>query len=77
MQWRSLTVPTPYQNVVAAGDFNGHVHFLSKSNGSLVARTRVGGDPILAAPIVAGDLLIVQNSGGDLAALKLQPVAGK
>jgi outer membrane protein assembly factor BamB len=77
MEYRSLTAPTPYQNVVAAGDFDGHIHFLSKTNGSLVARSRVGGDPILAAPIVAGGSLIVQNSGGDLAALKLTPIAGK
>ncbi len=56
--------------VVAVGDFEGYVHFLSPDDGAFLARVRVGSDPIGKGMIVAGDVLYVMGEGGALAALR-------
>jgi len=74
MRARDLTLPVPYLDTVVAGDLEGYLHFLSKSDGSIVARVRLGSDPILAPPIVVNGLLVVLTTGGDLAAYKVEPL---
>lgn len=74
MRARDLTVPVPFGNTVVAGDLKGYVFFLSKKDGSIVARVSLGGDPILAPPIVVNDTLVVLSTNGDLAAYKLVPL---
>jgi outer membrane protein assembly factor BamB len=74
MRARDLTLPVPYMNTVVAGDLQGYLHFLSKKDGSIVARVSLGGDPFLAPPIVVNGLLVVLSTGGDLAAYKLEPL---
>ena len=74
MRARDLTVPVPFGNTVVAGDLKGYLHFLSKKDGSIVARVSLGGDPILAPPIVANNTLVVLSTNGDLAAYKLEPI---
>jgi outer membrane protein assembly factor BamB len=74
MRARDLTVPVPFDNTVVAGDLQGYLHFLSKKDGSIVARASLGGDPILAPPIVADNTLVVLSTNGDLAAYKLAPI---
>ena len=74
MRARDLTVPVPFGNTVVAGDLQGYLHFLSKKDGSIVARVSLGGDPILAPPIVANHTLVVLSTNGDLAAYKLAPL---
>lgn len=74
MRARDLTVPVPFGNTVVAGDLDGYLFFLSKKDGSIVARTSLGGDPILAPPIVVNDTLVVLSTNGDLAAYKLVPL---
>ncbi len=44
----------------------GFVHFLSRDDGSFVARMKTDGSPITAAPVLAGDTLVVQTQGGEL-----------
>lgn len=75
MRARDLTMPVPYLGTVVVGDLKGYLHFLSKSDGSIVARTSLGSDPILAAPIVVDGLLVVLTTGGDLAAYKVVPIS--
>lgn len=58
--------------VVAVGDFEGYVHFLSTEDGSLIGRTRVGSDAIKKGMLVAGGTLFVQGDGGELEALSIQ-----
>lgn len=74
MRARDLTVPVPYLGSVVAGDLDGYLHFLSKNGGGIVARVRLGSDPILAAPIVVNGLLVVLTTGGDLAAYRTVPL---
>lgn len=69
---RALTPPTPFGKHVAVGDFEGYVHLLDLEDGRLAARVKVDGDGIAAAPVVAGDLLLVYGRGGTLTALKTE-----
>jgi outer membrane protein assembly factor BamB len=74
MRARDLTVPIPFTDTVVAGDLEGYLHFLSKKDGSIVARVRLGSDPILAPPIVVNGLLVVLTTSGKLAAYKVVPL---
>ncbi|MDE2195636.1 MAG: outer membrane protein assembly factor BamB [Gammaproteobacteria bacterium] len=75
MRARDLTLPVPYLDTVVAGDLQGYLQFMSKSDGSIVARTQLGSDPILAPPIVVNGILVVLTTGGDLAAYKAVPLS--
>ncbi len=74
MRARDLTVPVPYMNTVVAGDLEGYLHFLSKKDGSIVARVRLGSSPILAPPIVVNGYLVVLTTGANLAAYQIKPL---
>jgi len=68
---RKLTVPVPFGDAVAVGDFEGYVHLLSRDNGSLLGRIDTDGSPIVAPPVVVGNLLVVLTSDGELDAFRL------
>jgi outer membrane protein assembly factor BamB len=57
--------------LVVVGDFEGYLHWLDRNDGSLVARTRLGSDPITTGLQVVDDVLYVQGDGGELAAVRL------
>lgn len=65
---RDPTLPVPFDQTVAVGDFEGYLHFLSNVDGKLVARRRVGKGLISGAPVVIGGVLYVQNESGALTA---------
>ena len=69
---RKLSAPATVDGYVVVGDFDGYLHWLSHSDGRMVARTRVGGESITAAPKMANGIVYVLGDGGDLAAV--QPV---
>ena len=71
LQYRRLTAPVAFQGYVVAGDYQGYLHWLKPDDGSILARTRVGGSPITATPRVANNLLYVYGDGGDFAAISL------
>lgn len=71
LYYRDLTAPTPFGHYVAVGDLQGYLHLLSKSDGSLQARIRVGDSRILAAPLVVGDTIYTYGAGGRLSACRL------
>jgi len=68
---RKLSDVAVVNGVVAVGDYEGYVHFLSVNDGSVIGRTRVGSDPISKGMLVAEGILFVQGDGGSLEALKL------
>jgi outer membrane protein assembly factor BamB len=69
---RSLTGPTVIDDYVAVGDFEGSLHLLLRSDGSIVGRERVDSEGIQAAPVVvSGDRLLVLGAGGELVLYKL------
>ncbi|MFT4257962.1 MAG: outer membrane protein assembly factor BamB [Pseudoxanthomonas sp.] len=69
---RSLTAPTVQGDYVVVGDYDGYLHWLRLDNGEIAGRERVGGDPVRAKPVLAGDLLLVQNTEGEVTAFRLQ-----
>lgn len=69
---RNLTAPAVQGEYAVVGDFDGYVHWLKLSDGTFAARARVGGDPVVAQPVVADGVLIVQNSEGEITAFGLK-----
>jgi len=67
---RKLSAPAVLGQFVLVGDLEGYVHWLSSEDGSLVARTRVGDDPISTPPIVRDGVVYVYGDGGKLAAFR-------
>ena len=63
---RELSVPYILGHAAVLGDYQGYVHFLSRDDGTLVARVKTDGSPITAAPVLAGETLVVQTHDGDL-----------
>ena len=63
---RDVSVPFLLGHAAVVGDYQGFVHFLSRDNGTFVARMSTDGSPITAAPVLAGDTLVVQTHDGDL-----------
>ncbi|SAK71477.1 Pyrrolo-quinoline quinone [Caballeronia arationis] len=63
---RQVSVPYILGRAVVVGDFEGYVHFLETSKGELVGRAKTDGSGISAAPVLAGDTLVVQTKDGGL-----------
>jgi outer membrane protein assembly factor BamB len=68
---RSLTGPAIQGDYVVVGDYKGYLHWLRTDNGELAARAKSGGDALLAQPVVADGILLVQNVDGKLTAFRL------
>lgn len=68
---RRLTMPVIYGDYVVVGDFEGYLHWLSKTDGRLLARLEITDEPIVAQPVVVDDILYVYASDGTLAAVKV------
>lgn len=71
LKHRGLSHVGVLDDLVVVGDFEGYLHWLDREDGSMVARTRVGTDPITTGLQVADDVLYVQGEGGDFAAIRL------
>ena len=68
---RNLTGAAVQGDYAVVGDFDGYLHWLRLDNGELAARTRMGGKPLRAAPVVADGILVAQNIDGDVSAYRL------
>lgn len=64
LKYRGLTAPLAIGRSVAVGDATGLVHFLSRQDGSLLTRLPTDGSAIVAAPVVAGNTLVVVTQNG-------------
>lgn len=67
---RRLSAPAVLGKLVAVGDLDGYVHFFDAGNGELAARLHPLGARVSAPPIVVGDLLVMMDSDGKIAALR-------
>jgi outer membrane protein assembly factor BamB len=65
----------PYADTVVVGDFEGYVHWLDVNSGELAARQRAANSAIVGAPLVVGDVVVVQTDDGHLVAYRID--AGK
>ncbi|TXI50173.1 MAG: hypothetical protein E6Q54_21795, partial [Mycolicibacter arupensis] len=52
------------------------VHFMDAANGELAARVRPLGERVSAPPVVVGDLLVIMDVDGHIAALRAAAAAG-
>jgi len=68
---RKLSNVAVLENLVVVGDFEGYLHWMDRNDGRLVARTRVGSDPITTGLQVSDGTLYVLGDGGKLAAVRL------
>lgn len=65
LKYRGLTAPLAVGRSVAIGDSIGLVHLLSREDGSALNRVSTDGTAIAAAPVLAGEtLVVVTRSGG-------------
>jgi outer membrane protein assembly factor BamB len=75
LRMRALTQPVPYADTIVVGDFEGYVHWLDVNSGELAARQRADNSAIVGAPLVVGDVVVVQTDDGHLVAYRID--AGK
>lgn len=71
MKNRKLSNVAALNGLVVVGDFEGYLHWMDRADGRLVARTRVGSDPITTGLQVVDGILYVLGDGGELAAVQL------
>lgn len=64
LRYRNLGAPLAAGRSVVVGDGTGLVHFLSREDGSPMARVSTDGTAIVAAPVLAGNTLVVVTRGG-------------
>lgn len=63
---RRLSSPAVAGRSIVLGDYQGYLHFLSRTDGSLMARLQVGGGPITSAPVSTPRGVLVQTGSGNL-----------
>ena len=68
---RQLSMPAVYGDYVVVGDYEGYLHWLSKTDGRLLGRVEITDEPIFAKPIIVDDMVYVYASDGTLAAVKV------
>jgi outer membrane protein assembly factor BamB len=66
LQYRGLSAPLALGRSVVVGDNTGLVHMLSREDGSMLNRLPTDGSPIVAAPVVAGNTLVVVTRNGGI-----------
>jgi outer membrane protein assembly factor BamB len=65
LRYRSRRAGSVGRSVVV-GDYEGFVHFLSREDGKILARMKTDGSAVTAAPVMAGQTLVVQTRDGDI-----------
>ncbi|HEY0488377.1 MAG TPA: outer membrane protein assembly factor BamB [Telluria sp.] len=70
--YRRLSTPVSYGRAVAVGDYQGYIHFLSREDGSFLARAATDGSRVISAPQVAGSNLIFQTQSGTVTAIAVE-----
>ena len=70
LHFRSLTTPVAYENYVVVGDFEGYLHWLSRSDGRLLNRIKIADEAIDSTPVVINEIVYIYAKDGTLAALK-------
>ncbi len=64
LKYRGLTAPVVVGRSVAIGDSTGLVHLLARADGAPLNRLSTDGSPIVAAPVLVGDTLVVVTRNG-------------
>lgn len=67
---RKTTGAALYNNFLVVGDFEGYVHWLSTTDGRLLARTKISDGAIDSPPVILDGVAYVYAKDGTLAALR-------
>lgn len=70
LKYRGLTAPLAVGRSVAIGDGGGLLHLLSREDGTPLNRISTDGSAIAAAPVLAGDTLVVVTRNGGVFGFK-------
>jgi outer membrane protein assembly factor BamB len=70
---RGLSTPVETSTAVVVADYQGYLHWLDKTTGALVARERVAKFRVSNQPVVSGDIVVVLDDGGKMAAFRADP----
>jgi outer membrane protein assembly factor BamB len=75
---RRLTAPLPMGNVVAVGDLEGYVHFLTRDEGKFAARIKLDSNAVMSlVPGSSATQLIAETRDGGLYAISVAENAAK
>lgn len=69
---RRLTAPLPMGNVIAVGDLEGYLHFLTREEGKFAARIKLDSNPVMS--VIAGtksNQVIAETRDGGLYAISI------
>jgi hypothetical protein len=69
---RRLSPPAVLGPLVAVADLQGYVHFLDRATGEPAARLRPLSARVSTAPVVNGDLMVMMDAEGHIAALRIK-----
>jgi outer membrane protein assembly factor BamB len=69
---RMLSAPVEYNDVIVVADIDGTVHFIDRSSGEFLARTKAGAR-VSAPPIVAGGMVLTFSDKGEISAFRTSP----
>ena len=68
--YRRMTEPASVGRAIVVGDYKGFVHWLSREDGSLIARSTTDGSPLVVAPrsfsVGSAPAVLFQTQGGNL-----------
>ena len=68
---RQPAAPYLMEKFVLVGDYEGYLHTLSRDDGSLLARIKTDGSPILYAPVALGKGLLLQTQDGGVYSIEI------
>ena len=69
---RDVSAPYAQADFLIVGDYQGFLHALSREDGRFVARIKLNGSAIEAAPVQMDDGLLVQTQNGDVYSLSVK-----
>ncbi|MGH8670480.1 MAG: outer membrane protein assembly factor BamB [Burkholderiales bacterium] len=69
---RRVSTPQVFGRYVVVGDYQGYVHFISRDDGSFVARVATDGSSIAARPALLDNGVVVQTKNGGVFAIVTQ-----
>jgi outer membrane protein assembly factor BamB len=73
---RGLSGPAVAGDAIVVADYQGYVHWLDKSTGKLIGRTRAGKVRYTNAPAYADGVVMLLNDRGVIDAFRAAPIAG-
>jgi outer membrane protein assembly factor BamB len=71
LKYRWVSAPAVQGDAVVVGDMEGFVHWMSISDGKFLARARLSKKPIQSAPLVVGDVVYIEDTGGEIGAFRV------